>query len=371
MRFSCDVSDLMNGLAIVSRALPAKTTSPILEGILIKAVKDAVILVGSDERLTIMTQVPAIVESSGAGIAPGKLISEIVRRFTNGNMIVTMKNNFTFILRCEGSTTTLSGQDPDLYPELPPKNGENDVALPQDMLKLMIQKTEFAISADDMREVLTGGFLELKGGEASMVALDGFRLALMRGRTGDVTQRAEAIIPGRAVSDIGKLLSNSPEAMAYISFAGSRMHVKIGEVDVFALLLEGEYIKYRAIIPSEFKTRFIAPLEPLKSCIDRAALMAREGTNNILTFTLDGDVLYIDSNSEMGDVHEILDVKKEGEDMSISFNVKYMLDMARNMEGESATFSMNTPITPCVITQDENINDMEYLMLILPVRTKK
>ena len=199
MRFTISASRLAEALAVVTKALSSRTTNPILDGILIEAGSTHVQLTCSDERITIITRVDAKIEETGRGVAPGKLFTEMVRRMNDGDITISMNDSFQFRLTSGASRMNLSGQDAELFPLPGIVDGELEITLPQSMLKDMIAKTEFAIAQDDLREILTGCLLEVRGGDAIMVALDGFRMAMVKYACSDVTGQMSAIIPGRAV----------------------------------------------------------------------------------------------------------------------------------------------------------------------------
>ena len=367
MQFKCMASTLMEGLQTATKALSPRTTNPILEGVLVEAFGDEVQLICSDERLTITTRIPAEIIDPGRGVVPGRLFNEFIRRLQGGEVTVTMNKNHQFNLKSLGSVSNIAGQEADLFPRLPVVSDEHEIMLPQEMLRDMIQKTEFAIAQEDMREVLTGSYLEIENGEASMVGLDGFRLALRRAKCADLEAKVSAIIPGRALGDIAKLLSEGEEAFAALSFDGNRLHIRLEQTDIYVLLVEGEYIQYRRIIPSQFATHVVADLETFKKCLDRASLMAREGSNNLIMLRLTEGRMFIESQSQLGDVHEEMDVEQTGGDLNIAFNVKYLTDVVRSIDTEEIEFSLNTSVQPCVITPR---GDMNYLHLVLPVRTQ-
>ena len=346
MKFTCASDTLIDALQIVTKALPSRTTNQILEGILIETDMNEVILTCSDERITIVTRLEAYVTEPGRGVVPGKLFNEIARRLTDGDIEISMNERFIFTIRGAGNRTNISGQDADLYPALPEISGEKEIALPQDMLKDMIQKTEFAIAVEDVREVLTGCLLEIEGG--------------------DVLEKLSAIIPGRAVGDIGKLLSEDPDAFATLSFGGNKLHIKLEKTEIFVILVKGEYIQYRQILPNRFATRATVDLEPFRRGIDRAALIAREGNNNLLVLKIADGEMAIEAHSQIGDVYEKLDIQQEGANLNIAFNVKYLTDVVRFIDAEQIELNMNNAVSPCVITP---VGDEDYLHLVLPVRT--
>lgn len=366
MQFTCSTAKLIEGLQIATKALAARTPNPILEGVLVEADVDTVILTCSDERITIVTRIEANVSKPGRGVVPGKLFNEIIRRLGDGDVTITMNDRFIFNIRSAASRMNISGQDADLFPRLPKMDGEREIALPQDMLRDMIQKTEFAIAAEDMREVLTGCFLEIVGGDVNMVALDGFRLAMRKAKCSDVLEKFSAIIPGRAVTDIGKLLSGDENAFAQLSFGGNKLHIKLETTEIFVILVEGEYVNYRQILPKQFATRVVVDLEVFRRCVDRASLIAREGNNNLLLLKIGGGEMVIEAHSQIGDVHEELEVVQEGADLNIAFNVKYLIDVVRYIDGEQIEINLNNAISPCIITP---VGDPDYVHLVLPVRT--
>ena len=366
MKFTCSSATLIEALQTVTKALPGRTTNQVLEGILIETDGNEVSLTCSDERITIVTRLEAYITEPGRGVIPGKLFNEIVRRLTDSDIEISMNERLIFTILGGGNRTNITGQDADLYPALPQISGEKEISLPQDMLKDMIQKTEFAIATEEMREVLTGSLLEITDGDVTMVALDGFRMALKRAKCGDVLEKLSVIIPGKAVSEIGKLLSDDPDAFANLSFGGGKLHIKLNRTEIYVILVDGEYIQYRQILPRTFATRVVVELEPFRRGIDRAALIAREGNNNLLILKIADGEMAIEAHSQIGDVYEKLETRQEGANLNIAFNVKYLTDVVRYIDSEQIEISLNNAISPCVITP---VDDQDYVHLVLPVRT--
>ncbi len=369
MRLVCNSAALNEGLQIAARAMSTRTANPILEGVLLEARMGQLRITASDERLTILTRVDCEVSEAGRGVIPGKLFIDIVRRLQDNPTIeIGMNERFIFNIVSGASVMNVAGQDGDLYPALPALRDVSEFTLPQDSLRGMIEKTQFAIAVDDAREVLTGALLEISGGDATMVALDGFRMAYKREKVSDVMDVIRAIIPGRAVGDLAKLLSGGEDAFATLAFGGNdRLQVRLEKTDIYVTLISGEYINYRRLLPTSFKMRAVAALEPLRQCIDRAALMARESSSNLLRFRLHDSLMEIESNSQIGDAHEEMPLEElEGGELTIAFNVRYMQDVVRTVDSEKIILNFNDSLSPCVITPE---NDLDYVHLVLPVRT--
>lgn len=365
MRFACAASDLQNALMVVTKALASKSTLPVLEGVLVEANDEGLRLTCSDSSITIITELPAMVEDTGRIVLPGRLFTEVVRKMPSGEIHAEMKNGSVITLKCLGSRTSITGMDAAQFPQLPMVDSDDELVLPQPMLKDMIQRTSFAIAAEDTRQVLTGCLLDVTGGEVRMVALDGYRLAMRTARVSDVNMKLTAIVPGKSLSELGKLLSDDEDSRLTICADKNMMYVNLPSTQIYMRLIDGEFIDYRRILPAGWKSRITVDCGQLKACVDRASLMAREGKNNLIKLEISGDDLAITSNSEIGDVHEQLEVEHEGDDLLIAFNVKYVIDAVRAIDDEQVVLRFNSGVAPCVIAPTEGDS---YLYLVLPVR---
>lgn len=365
MKFSCHTSALLSGLSVAVRALSSRTTQPILEGVLVKSLDRGLELTCSDGAISIVTTVEAEISEEGAVVLPGKLFLDVVRKMPQALMTVTVGETFVSSMRCLGARMTLAGQSGDLFPSLPLVSAENSFELPQTLLRDMMQETAFAIAVDDPRKVLNGCLLEIAHGEARMIALDGFRLALRLARLSGDAPEISAIIPGKAVAEIAKILGSEDEKMAHVKIGGTQMMVELDETQLYSTLIEGEYINYRHILPSEWKTRVKIDRDQFAMCVDRASLIAREGRNNLIKMQIEDGRMIITSNSESGDAYEELEVEVEGEGLSIAFNVVYVSDILRVLPEGEAYMRFNSPVSPCLVCPVEG-DAFAYLML--PVR---
>lgn len=365
MRFNCPTNELLQGLNIATRALSTRSTQPIYEGVQMRTTDEGLRLTCSDGSISIVTVIPAEIAEEGAVVLPGRLLHEVIRKMPDGELSVQMNANMAVTLKCMGSRTTISGQSADHYPELPLVSADESFILPQVMLRNMIQQTSFAISSDESRMVLTGSLLELMHGEVRMVALDGFRLGMRLERISGSAPELSAIIPGKTLSEIAKIMSDDENQMAIILIGGSQMMITMGQTQFYSTLIEGEFIKYRQILPSDFKTRVKASREALSMCVERASLMAREGKNNLIRMKFEDGSIIITANSESGDAYEEMDAEIEGEELSIAFNVKYISDVMKALSDEEIYLCFNSSVSPCLI---KPVEGDAFLYLVLPVR---
>lgn len=366
MRFTLNTNELTSALSVTTHALSPRTTMPILEGVLLEAGEEGLRVTCSDGAMTISSVVPAVIEEEGRIVMPGRLFVDVVRKLPDAELLFSASQNMIATLKCAGSRTTIAGKPADLFPSLPEISGENKVELPQPLLRDMIQQTSFAVSADESRKILTGCLLEIAEGEVRMVALDGFRLAVRIAPISPDLQKMSAVIPSKLLQELSKIVSGGEEDMVTMTFANSQLMAEIGSTTVYATLLEGEYIKYRQIIPTAWKTAVkILDRGQLALCVERASLMAKESKTNLITLTISESLMTITSNSEMGDVYEEIQVETEGEELKIAFNVKYVTDVIRAIEDDEFILHFNSGISPCVIVPVEG---NEYTYMVLPVR---
>ena len=370
MKFRCNSTDFLEALSTATHALPARTTVPALECVLIETDEDDNLkMTCSDSSLTIITKCAATVEEGGAVLLPGKLLAEISRKMPDGVMSVANAENGYMTFRCMGSRTQIAARPANLYPpvgSLEAGDGVDEITLPQSLLKDMILRTSFAIATDEERPILTGCLLDVQGGEARMVALDGFRMAIRMQRVSD-SASIKAVIPGKALQEIARILSDDEEQTITVTMRAGRMHTCIGSTEIYAILKEGEFINYKQITPSAWNTKAELESKELAECVERASLIAREGKNYLVQLNIGDGKIVITSNSEIGDVYEELPAEIEGEDLTIAFNVKYLSDALKALDGRRIVMRFISSANPCVVVPADSDDSLH---LILPVRLR-
>jgi len=364
MHFQCSVEHLNAALNIVTRALAARSASPILEGVLMSSTPEGLRLTCTDLALGIETYVDAVIQEEGSVILPGKILSEIIRKLPEGTLEMKINGQNVASIRCEGSRTTLSGLSADEYPALPEVGDSTAISLPKKVLRDMISRTSFAIATDEARPILMGCLLETEGNELSIVALDGFRLALRKKTFDTELPKLTAVVPGKVLNEIAKIVEDTEEEVT-LRLGASHLAADMGKTRIVARLLEGEFIRYRQILPSSWQTKICVSRSALEKAMDRASLMAREGKNNLVRMHVEDGMLIITSNAELGDVREEISIENEGRDLDIAFNVRYISDTLRAIEDENIVIRFNSNVSPCVICP---LSGDHYLYLALPVR---
>lgn len=368
MIFTMNSQDLLEGLNTVTRALAPRSPKQILEGILICAEDDRVRLTCSDGSLVIECTNAAVIQEEGQAVLPGKLFSELIRKMPVGDVNISVTDRRSAVIRCMKNRSSLAIMNADEYPDILPLQTGSVVKIPQNKLRDMISRVVFAIATDESRQILTGSLLEVSHTEARLVALDGFRLAMQKlfqpFELPDGIDMVRAIIPGKVLNELSRILPDD-DAFCNMMIDRNRMQCTFGNITLISGLLAGEYIDYRRILPSDFKTEARANRVSVQDAIERASLMAREGKNNLIKMSFHGDVLKITSNAEMGDVEEEMDASLNGDPIDIAFNARYITDVIRNVSDENLCMKFNSNISPCVVVPESGDG---FIYLILPVR---
>ncbi len=366
MKFSCNQQTLSKALNTVSKAVTSRTTIPILKGILLEANGDnKLTLSASDLDLSIEKKIEVAVEETGSFVVSAKLFSDIIRKLPNEEIQIEEQENNTVVIKCLASEFTIVGQPPDEFPNIGEINLEKKISLEKDILKEMIKKTSFAASIDESKGIIVGVLLEMEEDSLNMVALDGFRMAITREPMKN-EENKKIIIAARILNEINKIVSENEESKEIFFVLDEKKAVfLLEETKIVLRLLEGDFIKYNDILPKEYKCRAVINRNEMLNSIERASLLAKEGKNNLIKLSIFRDKIIITSRSEEGNVKEEVFVEKEGTDLDIGFNSKYLLDVLKAVDEESIVMEFNTGVSPCLIKPLEG-KKFEYL--VLPVR---
>ena len=365
MKFIIQKDDLISGLSVASKASAARSPQPVLECVSMTANSTGLHLQCTDLQMGIETDVPAAVSEEGRVLLNARLFYEIVRKLPDGEVTVTVSTANRATISAGGSKTTLQGMSPVDFPQMPYVSMDEPIVISEKLLRDMITKTGFAVAQEDTRPILMGINMEVTEDTMILTALDGFRLAQRKGALSAEAAPRSAVISGHYFLEVAKILGDSEEDIT-LFLSETHLKVRTKSATFVLRLLEGEFIKYRQLLPAVYAITTRLSRNDLADCIDRASLMAREGKSNLLKFAIGQDALTITSNSEMGDVFEQMDCETIGKDIDIAFNVRYITEAVRSIDDEQFIIKLNSNITPCVLVPTEGD---DFLYLVLPVRT--
>ncbi|MBN2258946.1 MAG: DNA polymerase III subunit beta [Clostridiales bacterium] len=363
MKFSCFQSDLINGINIVQKAVSTRTNLEILKGILITTEQNKIKLTGNDLNLAIEVLIEAQIEIEGSIVLDSRLFGDIIRKLPDATIDFNMNNNFVEI-NCLHSNFKLIPFKAEDYPKLPVIENSQTLKIDQNIFKNMIKQTIFAVSQDETRPILTGSLFEILDNKATLVSIDGYRLALKTISIENV-KNSKTVIPGKTLNELMKILSNSKENELRIDITDKYIAFEIDNIKIISKILEGEFIKYNQIIPNDFKTKVIVNTTDFYQSIERASLMARESKSATIKLSLESQYIEISSNSEIGSVKDKVNINIEGDKFEIGFNPRYLTEALRVIESEEVILELSSSLSPCIL---KPIDDNEYIYLVLPVR---
>ena len=365
MKFACDGLDLSDAVLRVLKAVSGKSTNPILEGIHLEAKEDYVMLTATDLELSLQRKIKADVKVEGSTVVPGKLFADFVRKLNNEQIEIDLNDKQQLRIRYMDSEGYLQCFNADEYPRITKIDTEHSFSILESELKDLINKTSFAVATDDTRPVLKGILLEVGEYELTAVALDGYRLSLVKKALDQNKGEFSLVVPARSMQEIAKMIQDTEKSVATIAVQKNYIMLDLDHTILISRLLDGDFVKYKQIIPGEFETCVTVNKQQLEDGIERASVLSNNPKNNMVKFDIREKVMTLTSNSDMGNVKENMAVSLKGKDMLIAFNARYFTEALRTVNDEFIRIYLNTPVSPCVIRP---VSTEEYLFLILPVR---
>lgn len=363
MKLICSKANLLKGVNIVSKAVPSKTTMSILECILIDASANEIKLTANDMELGIETKIDGEILQKGIIAVDAKVFAEIVRKLPDNDVTIESNSTYQISITCEKAHFNISGKSGEDFSYLPYIEKTDFITLSQFTLKEIIRQTIFSIADSDNNKLMTGELFEVHDNELKVVSLDGHRISIRKVELKDSYADHKVVVPGKSLQEVSKILSGETEDEVRIFFTGNHIVFEFDTTTVVSRLIEGEYFKINQMLSSDYETKFIINKKELLSCIDRATLLVKEGDKKPIIFRITNENMEININSQVGSMKEDIDIEKEGKDIMIGFNPKFLIDALRVIDDENVTIYMVNPKAPCYIRDDEQ----KYIYLILPV----
>ncbi len=363
MKIICNKSDLLKGVNIALRAVPVRTTMSILECIIIDATELEITLTSNDMELGIETKVKGDIIEKGKIALDAKFLSEIVRKLPDSEVTIETDSNYVATISCEKSVFTISGKDGDDFSYLPYIERNKSISLSQFTLKEIIRQTIFSIGDSESNKVMTGELFEINDNNLRVVSLDRYRVSIRNVKLAQSYDPFKVIVPGKTLNEISKILSGEVESEVNIFFAPNHILFEFDDTIVVSRLIEGEFFKINQMLTKDHSTKIDINKKELLDCIDRATLLVKEGNKKPVIFDITDGSIKINIVSSFGKMNEDIDINKEGQDIKIGFDPKFLMDALRVIENETISMYFMNAKAPCTIRDDEG----NYIYLILPV----
>lgn len=364
MKMICDRTLLANAVAGVSKAVTQRSSIPVLEGILMKAEGFSLTLTGYDLEMGITTSIEANVLEPGEVVLSAKLLGDMVRRLSSSEVEITATETNATTIKGGITEFDIMGMNPGDFPELPSPGADHTLDLETPTFREMVETTLFAVSQDDKKPAHTGELFAIEPDKLTVVALDGYRLAIIE-KPVKAAKDISIIIPAKTLAEAIKLFTDDDEV---VHIAANRRFVVFSSrtYTVISRLIEGDFLDYKRVIPEGYHTRVTVDVRDFSNSIERASLIITERLKNPLRITFDGNIT-VRCQTTLGKVVDELDAEIEGEPVEIGFNNRYLLDALRNSKCEKVVLEMSGPLSPVKILPEEGT---DFIYLVLPVRFK-
>ena len=363
MKIICSKSSLLKSVSIALKAVPSKTTMPILECILMDATTNQIKFTTNDMELGIETIVEGTIEEKGKVALDAKIFYEIIRRLPDNDVTIKTDDKYAATITCEKAKFNIPGKSGEDFAYLPMIEKDEPLTISQYTLKEMIRQTIFSIAVNENNKLMTGELFEIKNNCLKVVSLDGHRISIRKMLLKKDYSDRKVVVPGKTLSEVSKILSGEVDDQVSIYFTKNHILFEFDNTRVVSRLLEGEYYKISQMLSSDYETKITINKKEFLNCIDRASLLIRESDKKPIIIDIADHSLKLNINSFFGSMEEEILIQKEGRDLLIGFNPKFLMDVLRVIDDEEINIYLVNPKAPCYIKDDAGT----YNYLILPV----
>ena len=366
IHFTCDKETLISSISVASRTVSLRSTIPALEGILVSA-DDQLTLTGYNLETGISVSMDANIKEKGAAVFPSKLFGEIVRRLPDDTVSIRVDDSYKVKIVSGISSFSIMASPADDYPSLPKVDSENAIYVPQNVLKDMIGGTIFSVSENQTRPVQTGCKFEIDEDTITVIAVDGYRLALRREKIEFQKGRNISFVaPSPALREIEKILEDSDDDASFV-LGTKHLSFQVGNAMLICRLLEGDFLDWRRVVPTDNPIRLAVNVREMTQSLERVSLIVSEKLKSPVRCTFGENVAALRTSNSIGNAYDECSIAGNGNDMEIGFNCKYLLEALKAVPSENISLELKTNLSPAVINPCEGD---KFTYMVLPVRLK-
>lgn len=368
MKFTCQRDHLLSCIQIVQKAVSTKSTIPILSGIYLKAENGLIELQANDYETAIKCSLPAQISENGVTVLSSKYFSEIVRKLPGDMVQISSSNNNNISIKSNNANYDLVSMPHEEFPLIQSINSDNKYDISQNLFKNLIKQTTFACSQDDTRPVFTGVLFEIEQGNITMVATNTHRLAICKGEINNPAgSPLKVIVPSKILNELNRILVAESEENIIIKWNQNKLAFEFNDTYMETQLIDGQFPNYQQVIPKNYQTELYLQTNMLSEIVERASLLTRDGDYNVIKMDIKEQKIAVTSNNpDVGAAYEETEAVTNGEQLSIAFNAKYIIDALKIVDYPEIKFSFTSPLTPAIIEPKEKNH---FLYVVTPVRT--
>lgn len=363
MKFNCLRTDLSNAVTNVQRAVAAKASIPSLEGILIKAYDNKINLSGYDLEIGITTDIEATVDEQGEIVVSARLFGDIVRRLPEEVVTIETDERMVTYITSGKAAYQIVGLSSAEYPDLPKFEETDKIVIKGGVAKDMIRQTIYAVSDNTAKPIYTGSLFEIKDKILTIVAIDGYRMAI-RKEAIDSDSDNKFVIPKKTQSEVLKLITDDEEDIEIIIGQRHTMF-RIGSFYVISRLIEGAFLDYQSTIPSGTETEVVVNTRELTSAVERMSLLSNDKIPSPVRCTFANDEINLTCKTTMGKANDVINTTVSGADVEIGFNNRYLLEALKNCDTDEIKLVLNGGLSPMIVKPTKSD---DFIYLVVPMR---
>ncbi|MGQ9456289.1 MAG: DNA polymerase III subunit beta [Armatimonadota bacterium] len=361
MRVICSRKELQEGVQTVARAVSSRTSLPILGNILIKTEDSKLRLVAYDLEIGMEHILEATVQEPGALTIPARVVSDIIATLPDTDIQLSTDQGGMVNLKCGTSDFSILGSPAEEFPMLPEVAEEVRFKVGSGVLREGIAKTIFAVSSDESRVILTGILLQVTSDGLKLVSTDTHRLCVCECAISDCQGAVNVIVPARAMQEVNRIAADG-DGEVQVVISQSQVKFSSGDTVLVSRLIEGQFPNFEKVIPAEFTRKLIIPSEQFTQAMRRVEIVARESSQKTIFNIEDGTLVLTAECASIGRAHEEVEVIKEGEDIKMAFNAKYILDFMGVVDTEAVEVELSGQISPALI-KPQGRDDYIYVLM--------
>ncbi|MBQ7829624.1 MAG: DNA polymerase III subunit beta [Clostridia bacterium] len=381
MKIVFNRQEISNKIAPLMSVVSGKSTLTAVEGILIEANSpDCCTLTAFDLEKGIKITVDADVIEQGSYIINAQKFNQTLRVMNGEEITLTVDNKLGVVFECGKSSHRTGALKAEEFPEIPDLQSEKGFIVNQAQFKKMLSKVSYAMGVNEPRPVLNGCFIKTEEGKINVVACDGFKLAVCSAESElkklENSERGvefSFIVPVKSVNEIVKLLSDDEEDTVTVYMSHKNMVIAFEGLTFFTRLIVGEFVDYNRIIIKNHKIEVKASKQELLAALEKASLITEEriagSVRSHVRVEVCEDILKVSAVSSAGSIYDEFNVEHSGDDISIAFNNRFLIDSVRACRSETIKLSMSSPLMGINVEPCDDEAGSELFML-LPVRTR-
>ena len=370
MKLSVMQENLARGLQVVSRAVSARSTLPVLNNVLLRTEDGGLKLTATNLEIGMTYWVPGKIDTDGAMTVPARLLADIVAGLpANERVDLELQAKETLHIKAGRFETHIKGIDAEEFPAIPTGGERPTTRIPQNVLREALGDVTFAAASDEARPILTGVLAKFEGDTLTLAAADNYRIAVKTLTVLDPVEETSVVIPARSLQELGRILSDTSDPVDVIlSHSRNQILFHIEGIDLISRLIDGQFPNYQQVLPKGFTTKATVDREQLLKAVRLASLIASSSANIVkLQVGKDAEIgLTVSAAADIGDNKSEVEATVEGDGTTIAFNARYLIDVLTNVDVDQFTLELNGPLSPGVL---KPVSDRHYVHVVMPVKT--